>query len=327
MIRFENPLHHPLRFALTLILAGIALRGASLPPRQTAQNVLESAGIPGGLIVHVGCGSGKITAELRMNERFLVHGLDANQENVDSARAYIHTTGHYGEISVDVFDGNHLPHTDNLVNLIVLSDSNLERPIPKVEILRALCPGGRAVHLNDEGRIAGAPLLKPRPDSIDEWTHFLHGPDNNAVAQDTAVNIPRSFHWVTGPRWARSHEELASVSAAVTAAGRIYYIVDEAPLASIRFRGNWKLVARDAFNGVLLWKRAIPTWNDHLRHFRSGPAHLPRRLIADGNRIYVTSSFSGPVIALDGSTGKLLRQYDNTEQTEEMLIDNETLST
>jgi hypothetical protein len=51
---------------------------------------------------------------------------------------------------------------------------------------------------------------------------------------------------------------------------------DEAPLASIRFVGDWQLVTRDAFDGTLLWKRPLGAWVDHLRHFRSGPAHLPQ---------------------------------------------------
>ena len=132
--------------------------------------------------------------------------------------------------------------------------------------------------------------------------------------RDTAVDIPRSIQWVAEPRWGRSHEELASLSAAVTAQGRIFYIVDEAPLASIRFPGDWKLVARDAFNGTLLWKRPITSWVDHLRHFRSGPVHLPRRLVAVGDRVYVTPSLDGPVLALDAATGQTVCEYKGTEQ-------------
>ena len=86
-------------------------------------------------------------------------------------------------------------------------------------------------------------IVKAWPAEIDDWGHFLHGPDNNAVAQDRRVGIPRSIQWVAEPRWGRTHEEMASLSAAVSAGGRVYYIVDEAPLASIRFLGNWKLVA------------------------------------------------------------------------------------
>ena len=139
------------------------------------------------------------------------------------------------------------------------------------------------------------------------------------MARDRRVDIPRSIQWVSEPRWGRSHEELASLSAAVTAGGRIFFIVDEAPLASIRFLSDWKLVARDAFNGTLLWKRPLGAWVDHLRHFRSGPAHLPRRMVAVGDRVYVTPSLDGPVVALDAATGQTVREYAGTENTEEIL--------
>jgi outer membrane protein assembly factor BamB len=112
------------------------------------------------------------------------------------------------------------------------------------------------------------------------------------------------------------------MSATVTANGRVFFIVDESPLASIRFLGKWSLVARDAFNGTLLWKRPIEQWNDHLRHFRSGPTHLPRRLAAVGDTVYVTEGLAGPVLAIDGATGETIRQYKDTERTEEILVDN-----
>ena len=35
---------------------------------------------------------------------------------------------------------------------------------------------------------------------IDEWTHYLHGPDNNAVADDTRVGPPRYMQWVVRAR-------------------------------------------------------------------------------------------------------------------------------
>ena len=52
--------------------------------------------------------------------------------------------------------------------------------------------------------------VKPRPAEIDDWTHFLHGPTNNAVADDSVVGPPRQLQWVGGPRWARSHHHLGS---------------------------------------------------------------------------------------------------------------------
>ena len=281
----------------------------SAAARVQATEILQAAGVPGGLIVHLGCGDGKLTAALRSNDSYLVHGLDAD---VTAARKHIQSLGLYGPVSVQPCAGDRLPYVDNLVNLVVAD--NLGK-LPMAEVLRVLVPGGVAL-------IGGQRTVKPWPKQIDEWTHYLHGPDNNAVARDSMVDIPRSIQWVAEPRWGRSHEELASMSAAVTAQGRIFYIVDEAPLASIRYLGDWKLVARDAFNGTLLWKRPITSWVDHLRHFRSGPAHLPRRLVAVGDRVYVTPNLAGPVLALDAATGQTVCEYKGTESTEEIIAEN-----
>ena len=177
-----------------------------------------------------------------------------------------------------------------------------------------LAPRGVAI-------INGKMTIRPWPKDIDEWTHFLHGPDNNAVAKDMQVEPPEYTQWVSGPRWGRSHDHLSSVSAAVSASGRIFYIVDEGPIASVKAPSVWMLVARDAFNGVLLWKKRIMPWENQLRPFRSGPAELPRRLVAVGERVYVTLGYGKPVTALDAAAGEVLRTYEATENTHEIVVD------
>jgi arylsulfatase A-like enzyme/outer membrane protein assembly factor BamB len=279
-----------------------------------AGQILDAAGVAGGLVVHLNCGDGKLTAAMHADDSFAVHGLDADAANVAAARKHIQSRGLYGRVSVEQLSGKRLPYVDNLVNLVVAENLG---GVPISEVLRVLVPNGVA-YLKSGGQ--WTKTVKPWPQAIDEWTHYLHGPDNNAVARDTAIDIPRSIQWMSEPRWGRSHEELASLSAAVTAKGRIYYIVDEAPLASIRFLGDWKLVARDAFNGTLLWKRSISTWSDHLRHFRSGPVHLPRRLVAVGEKVYVTPGLDRAVLALDGATGNVLREYQGAERAEEIIV-------
>ncbi len=287
-----------------------------LAPRAVAEDgraLLALAGVKGGLVVHLGCGDGELTMQLRAGDAYAVHGLDTDSAKVAAARQRIQSAGLYGPVSVDSFDGTHLPYANGIANLLVDSTDT----VPEAEMLRVLAPLGVLCRRDGNG---WTKTVKPWPQEIDEWSHFLHGPDNNAVAHDTEIGIPRSIQWVGGPRWGRSHEELASMSAAVTAGGRIYYIEDEAPLVSIRYRGEWWLVGRDAFNGMMLWKRPIPTWTDHLRHFRSGPVHLPRRLVAAGDRLYVTYGLAGPVLALDGATGETVLEYPETERTEEILL-------
>jgi len=288
-------------------IAIVALTAAS-----AFAGVVEDSGIKGGIVVQVGCDKGGDLIDLLKYKRFLVHGLDQDAEDIARVREFLHFNCVYGRASVALYDGEHLPYTDNLVNLLIIKEPICA--IPEKEILRVLVPGGVAVHWNNR-------IQKPWPDSIDEWTHYLHGPDNNAVAQDTVVAAPRTIQWVAKPKWARSHEEAASVSALVSAQGRIFGIIDEAPNVSIRFMADWKLVARDAFNGTLLWKRDIPLWSDHLRHFRAGPVHLPRRLVAVGDRVYVTLGLDAPVSVLDAVTGKILKVLTGTERTEEITIE------
>jgi SAM-dependent methyltransferase len=257
-------------FVLLMLITSFLAQGSEqVPQNQNASEIVDAAGVRGGLIVHLGCGDGKFTAELRASERYVVQGLDTEATNVKKARELIKSLGIYGQVTVDTFDGKKLPYTDDLVNLLIASNSECQ--VSNEEVMRVLAPRGVAI-------INGKKITKPWPNDIDEWTHFLHGPDNNAVARDTRIEPPRYTQWVSGPRWGRSHDHLSSVSGAVSASGRIFYIVDEGPTASVKAPSVWMLVARDAFNGVLLWKKRITPWENQLRPFRSGPAELPRMI-------------------------------------------------
>jgi hypothetical protein len=278
--------------------------------------VVEDSGIKGGIVVQVGCKKAESLAGLLVSEKYLVHGLDVNEKRISRIRRSLRSDGMYGKVSAAVFDGKNLPYADNLVNLLVIKDPQCQ--VHKEEMLRVLVPGGVAM-------VGGKRIRKPVPPSIDEWTHFLHGADNNAVANDTVVAAPKTIQWVAGPKWGRSHEEAASVSGMVSTNGRVFAVIDEAPNISIRFMPDWNLVARDAFNGTLLWKRKIPLWSDHLRHFRAGPAHLPRRLVAVGDKVFVTLGLDAPVSTLDAATGDTIKVLEGTERTEEIAVDGDVV--
>ena len=56
----------------------------------------------------------------------------------------------------------------------------------------------------------------------------------------------------------------------VSSCGRVFYIIDDAPLFSMRFPCEWKIMARDAFNGKKLWERPVSSWVSKYRIFRAG---------------------------------------------------------
>ncbi|MBC8869050.1 MAG: PQQ-binding-like beta-propeller repeat protein [Planctomycetes bacterium] len=316
---------------ITAIAFGVFLTFLSASPAQEAKQILDAAGVKGGLVVAIGCDNPALLAGLRADESYLVHGLDTDPGTVVNARSYLREKGLYGPITVSRLQGPQLPYVDNLVNLVVVSGVSVQ--VSGEEIARVLAPGGVALMTQDLGLPETrhptpdtSPVLAGRtkfvmswPQEIDEWTHYLYDASNNAVSNDTVVAPPRGLQWTCGPEYARSHEHFGSVSAMVSTAGRVFYIIDEGPISSVFLPPEWKLVARDAFSGVLLWQRPIANWESQLRGFRSGPPEIGRRLIANGECIYVTLGYGQPVTVLDAATGEEVAVFSDTEGASELL--------
>jgi len=301
--------------AAMLTVAPIALGSAE----DDAGRILEAAGVKGGLVVHLGCGGGKLTAALRVNDSYIVHGLDRDANNVAAARRHFLSLGVNGKVTADRLSGNRLPYIDNLVNLVVAEDLGT---ITMDEVMRVLCPNGVA-YVKQDGKWTKG--VKPRPDGADEWTHCLYDATNNAVSHDRLVDPPRRLQWVGSPRFSRHHDNMSSVSAVVSSGGRVFQILDEGSRSSIFLPSKWKLVARDAYNGCVLWKRSIPDWHIRLWPLKSGPAQLARRLVAVDQNVFAVLGLDAPLVALDAATGETVRTYEGTRATEEIIYDDGVL--
>jgi outer membrane protein assembly factor BamB len=306
------------------------------PMREVAERLIAQSDLEAGMILHIGSGDGRLTGALHGSGQFVVHGLDLDAANVEEGRQFLCDSGINGFASIHQWDGYHLPYAENLINLIIAEDTG---DIEIDELLRVLTPRGVLLLKQDDG--VWEKTVKAVPEEIDDWTHYLYGPTNNAVSNDSRVGTPKHIQWITGPKFARSHEITTSLSGMVSAGGRLFYIWDEAPIAVVdkRLPQKWALIARDAFNGVELWKQPMPRWgwpqwhddsrwDDPLvrgRMLVNSPSTLPRRMVASAEHLYITLGYDAPVSLLDAATGEILKVFEETALTDEILLDGERL--
>ena len=288
---------------------------------QTGPSIIEASGIKGGLVVHINFTNTSITSGLRISNKFIVHGIHTDAQVVSQARQTIKDLGVNGDVSISQFSGNVLPYADNMVNLVV--SDNLGA-VSMDEVNRVLSPLGVS-YIKSGG--AWTKTVKPYPPEMDEWTHHLRAPDNNAVSKDILIGPPRNIRFIAEPRYSRDHEHQASLSASVTGGGRIFSIVDKASPFNIRFAAKWHITARDAFNGKLLWEKPLSSWVSPTRWFRTGPTDLHYRMVVQGDYLYTTLGLNEPVMKLDAASGNILSTFEGTDKCSQIIITGNTLVT
>ncbi len=79
-------------FVAYCLLAGNVVAD-TLDAASLATDILQRTGVQGGIVVHIGCGDGTLTAALHASDRYTIHGLDADAEKVAEARRYIQSLG------------------------------------------------------------------------------------------------------------------------------------------------------------------------------------------------------------------------------------------
>lgn len=272
-----------------------------------AEEIVRSAP---GVLLHVGCGGGAFTARLAENGNLLVHALESEERMVAAARRRFETKGLYGRVTVESWGGRTLPHGDNLINVIVA-----EKPVDEAELLRVLAPGGTAWGRAGSG---WKKLAKPRPAAFDEWTHGRHGADGNMVSKDTALSVPTGLRWVAGPPQDAGGRKWYFDHVLVGSNGRNFYICENT------------LVARDAWNGLVLWTReiaaasnkekgAVSTSTGAKTSGKAGNRTTKVQPVAAGDKLFAIHD--GRLIAMDGASGRTTMEYGAVEGARELLVD------
>lgn len=275
----------------------------------TAEQLLAKSEFHGGLIVHVGGRDPSLALSMASSENVLVHDLIRDAKTVAETRQQIQDAGLYGQVSAMAWAGPFLPYADGMVNLLLVLDE--EVPLESQEIDRVLAPLGVAwIRRGD----ALTSYRKPWPDNLDQWSHSRYDATGNAVSKDQRVGPPRFLQWEATPRWNRS----VKTSCLLSTQGRLFYILDDSHFA-VRNR-TWSVIARDANNGIQLWRRELESWGGSRGGKKVGPAQMHRRMVADNDTVYVTLGEFAPVTLLDAATGKLVRTLEATGPAEELLL-------
>ncbi len=297
------------------LLVALATPGRLGAEGDPSSDLAAELAVRGGLRVIVGCEDVDAVVKLAGERGTVLQALDADEAKVRRAREALRAAGLYGRSSADTWAGDRLPYADNTVRRVFVAPGY---SAPGEEILRVLCPRGVGVVAQ-----AGKPptlVRKPRPEAMDVWTHDQYDPTGHTVSRDRLVAPPTSFQWIGEPKYTRQHEAMSSFNACVTDGERVFAIIDEGPAAAVEAPAKWRLVARDAFSGVTLWKREIPRWLTHYWPWKSGPSNMPRKLVSVGGEVYLPLAIDADVAALDAATGKTLRTYAGSATAEELIV-------
>ena len=317
---------------IALLACGVACAAGGADPESLAGELLKASGIKAGLCVHLGCGDARLTAALTKGGNFLTHALALDEKSLGAARKLLRSRGLYGRASVERLSISRLPYAARTVNLLVSDDLRraLAAGLSFGEVARVLVPNG--VALLGEPAMPGRPALDekeltaklaragvkdydilrkgglwvrvrgPAVEGLGEWPHF-DGPETGTwVLRDRVVGPPAILKWIDKPLMYMTH--YSGPAAWVSGGGRVFYVYDE---RYPRFAGpaRLNLVARDAYNGKLLWRKPVrvPPRRGRNWRFKAGA------LVAAGDRLYAPMGKNDTLQALDAETGEVLVDY------------------
>jgi outer membrane protein assembly factor BamB len=277
------------------LICGFALvvSSASATRHVQADEVVSFARAEYGLFVCLGTTDGTIEATLAENGRRLVHGLTLDTNSRDTARRLLATKRLSGLASVEaVSDLIRLPYADRIVNVLIADLDGLGRQAPSdAEMKRVLAPTGRLV-VRRGGK--WTEFVQPMPPEMDSWTHWDHDPGGNPVSTDRLVGPTTSLRWQAGPLRGM-HDAIAGLR---LHQGRIVYSSSDEDLGTNRGHdGDRMLYCRDAFNGLLLWKRPVVGLRNRFA------------FVAEKGDVYTIVEEGGPVEALDIHTGETRMKF------------------
>jgi len=322
----QKPVQTLLVRSVLLSLIGLSMASAAVAA-PSATEVLKAYDRDHGLCVLIGCGSKEspaLAAELASSAELVVHGIALDDASLARARDAIGAAGVAGVAAVEKISLKPLPYRDNLVSVMVVENLEAAKAagFSMEEGMRVVAPGGKlCVFTGDKLEVTAGEW----PKAMDEWTHEAHGPDGNCVSKDELVKFPLGFRWNTGLPFNLQHRDQtanawSSTRGMALAGGRCFTLSNSVlenigPTYQSQRGVDQYVTARDAFNGLFLWRRKIGG-------LYYGGLFYPNRapFVAIGDRVY-TASEEGKLLALDAATGEVDLTFDTTHVPGVILVD------
>ena len=229
--------------AAVLIGAGAAGPGAAGgAERPTAADVLGKIGVRRGICALTGDTGGALALDLARESELTLFVQLASYDEMQAAARAAEVAGLLGtRVFVATGALARIGLADNVADAVVILDAT-----PKAEALRVLRPEGKA--------LVGAEVVsKPFPQGVDDWSHHFHGPDNNPQSRDTIARAPFLTQFVVEPRYAPAPQQV------VASAGRLFLAFGHIAWHQREEDVIDTLLAVNAYNGTLLWKKPLPS--------------------------------------------------------------------
>ena len=248
-----------------------------------AEAALESMGMRKGICVVLGLPEGgrpEFVAEVAGASELTVYFQSASAEEVAGVRASAEAAGLLGtRVFVDQGDEKLIHLADNLAGAVLVSPA-VEADVDEAELLRVLHPQGKLVLPTKE-------IVKPFPPGVDDWSYPYHGPDNNPQSADRIARAPYLTQFLADPKFG------PSPAVTVASGGRIFRAFGHLSHKSPQNAMVNTLLAANAHNGTVLWKRPLS----------EGFMVLRNTFIATPDTLYLADDQSCKL--LDAATGEL----------------------
>lgn len=264
-----------------------------------------------GLCVLVGIDESTLEA-LKAADGLLVHCLDSSEEQVAKLKSRLREFGDH-RIVVEHWTSSTLPHASSLANMVVVGKSG---SVTSEEVQRVLCPRGISLTWQ---KAAFLKSVKPTQTGTDEWTHQWHGTDGSLTTEDKQVDVPTGLQWLSGPLFAMAGRK-SSTQTLVSSGGVNFYVTQNVidNVGKPKEEMRQFLVARDAYNGIEIWKRH---WDGP---FVTGNGETNARMIASPNLLWAVTA-NDTVSCFDPKTGDVLGGLALDCHIETILHDNSDL--